>query len=135
MPEPQWLWIRRSEVKAEEAALARIQQHLDELRTRLTLLDYQLDQVAARPPHVIGTELLAEGRYRDRLRQEWESVKTRLGQAEQALRHQQERLARAKRALEVAEDVVREETQRVVQLGQKRQDQLVSDLAAVRRIR
>jgi predicted nucleic acid-binding Zn-ribbon protein len=129
---PQWLGVRRSEVKAEEAALARIQQHLEDLRTRLQLLASQLEATEPDRIRVIGTALVAEGRYRERLKAEWQEVHERVKQAEAALARQQEKVARARRALEVAEDVVEEQGRAIRQAGEKRQEQQINDWAAGR---
>lgn len=128
---PQWLTVREAAVKAEEAALARVQRYRDELEERVRLLEVRRDTWSAASAQ--GAELLAVAAYRERLNQEIETLKDRIRQAEAVLRRQQERVARAQQALEVAQDMVQEHVVAAKREALRRHDQWVSDLAGWRR--
>jgi DNA repair exonuclease SbcCD ATPase subunit len=132
MQMPQWLSVRQSEVKAEEAALARIQHHLEDLGQRSQLLAARIDALGVVSQQAHGTEIMAEAQYRERLREEWRELRARIEQAHDALRRQQERLTRSQRALEVAENWVAEEAREGRRVALRRQDQLLTDLAGWR---
>ena len=125
---PQWLTVRRAEVKAQEAALARILRHLETLRAQEEELGTRLAD-RGRQEAVVGGELIADARYRERLEREREAIRRRIAQAEEALRVQRERLARVRRALDVAEDVVAEGDRDRARLKSKQEEQAVHDLA------
>lgn len=125
---PQWLAVRRTEVKAQEAALARIVRHLETLRAQEEQLSLRLAESAGQEA-AVGGDLIADARYRERLEREREAVRRRIAQAEEALKAQQERLARVRRALDVAEDVVAEGDRDRARLRAKREEQAFHDLA------
>jgi septal ring factor EnvC (AmiA/AmiB activator) len=125
---PQWLSVRRTEVKAEEAALARIVNHLETLRTQEERLARLMVEGGTQEA-AVGGDLMADARYRERLQREREAIRRRIAQAEEALAAQQARVARARRALDVAEDVVAEGDRDRARIRAKREEQALHDLA------
>jgi chromosome segregation ATPase len=128
---PQWLTVREAAVKAEEAALARVQRYREELAERLRHLEARRAVLTATGG--AGAELLAAQAYQERLDREIGAVQERIRQADAVLHRQQERVARAQQALEVAQDVVREHVVAARRDAERRQDQWVSDVAGWRR--